>query len=697
MDRKMYPVEGVCAEYNSCVYMADTDAMIVKYYDYQGFKRGLAIYKNFSKKLLRNYNSFGDLLGYKLNTSIPPDFILKNDSNGSNWAIGSIASSSNGRWALVEVLEKGIVMIDTRDLTVRKISDNHSRYNFGWNPRFSMDITNDGKWAVIAGLNIEPELLELSDACGAIVRPETNIGDALTEPCLTLQMRDGSSSFTQNMRDIYDPTFSDDGGELRFFATSYTDTARGKRVIVRAAGYSPQRLDYLALGDSYSSGEGDTEKDSNGEKYYRRYTDVEENKDLNIPREKCHLSTRSYPYRLAAGMNLGEAKDNASTRWQSIACGGAKIYEINDDDISFYDGQGKGAEMLWSDGGYPRLKDFENKAELRFQALNEFIPGRKKQIEFVKKYKPKVITLTIGGNDVDFGGIISKCLNPLTSCSEASQSGRSKVGSDIKKQFKDLVALYHELQKASPDVKIYVLGYPQIILDRQDVSCPNNIGGLDIDERKVMVAGYWYINQVIKMAAKKAGVMYLDTSNALVGHRLCESDNVYATGVSTWGDSERQESFHPNANGNAAIANEVWEVVGGQSLLNYSSYPSSPDETINESDIPDSEYLQTASSDESDRERQTMTESRLNRGENHQLWVDQYLLKPDSSVDITLHSEPVSLGSFQVSDDGSLDSGITIPTSVPFGYHTLRLSGETYSGEPVELYQTVLVQRYRSE
>ena len=63
-------------------------------------------------------------------------------------------------------------------------------------------------------------------------------------------------------------------------------------------------LDYLAMGDSYSSGEGDIE---NGfSEFYIKNT--------GSPKD-CHLSSRSYPYILAKRQNIKGV--------QSVACSGA--------------------------------------------------------------------------------------------------------------------------------------------------------------------------------------------------------------------------------------------------------------------------------------------------------------------------------------------------------------------------------------
>lgn len=42
-------------------------------------------------------------------------------------------------------------------------------------------------------------------------------------------------------------------------------------------------------------------------------------------------------------------------------------------------------------------------------AFDNYIPGDLPQLEFVKKHKPKVTTLTSGGNDVGFADILKYC------------------------------------------------------------------------------------------------------------------------------------------------------------------------------------------------------------------------------------------------------------------------------------------------
>lgn len=99
---------------------------------------------------------------------------------------------------------------------------------------------------------------------------------------------------------------------------------------------------------------------------------MNEDKAKGAPREKCHVSTRSYPYKLANWMGLGSGP---SAAWASVACSGATVYDMNWDNSGGYEGQ---------DSPLGRLHGYDNKGVLQKMALNEMIPGHVKQIEFVK-------------------------------------------------------------------------------------------------------------------------------------------------------------------------------------------------------------------------------------------------------------------------------------------------------------------------
>ena len=450
------------------------------------------------------------------------------------------------------------------------------------------------------------------------------------------------------------------------FDVEYPDGYRGMKVPG-----NPAKLDYLALGDSYSSGEGDTEKNNaTGQKYYRQLTDVNEDKKQGIPGEKCHISTRSYPYKLAQYMEL---KQTGTRQWDTVACSGATIYDLNGSNSGGYDGQND------------RLRDYADKNTLQKMALNEMIPGRVKQIEFVKKYQPKVITLTAGGNDVGFGKKIKDCVNPFASSETCdwANSEMGTLGSQIRGQFDRLVSLYQELRSASPGAKIYAIGYPQFITDKEPANCGLNAGNANVMERRMIVRATQYMNEVIEAAARKAGVKYVDISQALNGGKMCEKHQIYMTGIVGLGE---QESYHPNKFGHTMIFVEIAKQLNHESLLTYSKYPSAGDESVN---APSSIYFDKGAP--SSVNTTMLANSKPSKGSKQKVALAKNSLRPGSSVRVEIRSKPVDLGSYTVLNDGSMEETITIPDNIPAGYHTLFIYGKSASGEDIKITQTLLV------
>lgn len=346
---------------------------------------------------------------------------------------------------------------------------------------------------------------------------------------------------------------------LSTFDVRYPEGYRGKLIP-----NGKKDIKYLALGDSFSSGEGDTEKNSaTNQKYYRQFTDVKEDKAKGISEEKCHISTRSYPYKLARYMGLSQSE---TKQWDTVACSGAVIYDMNSNNTDGYEGQ---------NSPLGRLNGLSNKDTLKGMALNEMIPGRIKQIEFVKKYQPKVITLTAGGNDAGFGAKLTLCVSHESlgdSCMWAKARYRAWLKADLKYQYYNLKSLYEELAKATNNqAKIYVLGYPQFVNGAPRVRCSNTFS-LDDREREMIANSITYFNGVIRQATKAAGVKYVDIENAFGDHWLCGDRDSHVTAITnTFGanDNERQESFHPNAKGHSDIARAFENKLKGISPVDY--------------------------------------------------------------------------------------------------------------------------------
>ncbi len=543
------------------------------------------------------------------------------------------------------------------------------------------EITNDGQYAF---MDDGGSVVEIQAGCGYVIDPLTYAGtiDYSVINCREQHLDTTPIVGYSGWRTMF--RLAPDEKSATYWMTTFPYTANTyepSKVTV-TAGSGGGRLSYLALGDSYSSGEGDTELNpQTNDKYYLDGTD-KDGTDRS-PREKCHVSSRSYPFYLASIMQV---RDDM----KSVACSGAVI-----DDLS-----GEGEYMgQRTDDGTPRLQGAANPENLQLDAMNQYIPGRVRQIELVKQAKPRVITLTAGGNDAHFGEIISTCINVPFLSSDAtatcyfadSDSGRATLRNYISDQYEPLKKLYISLHAASPDSKIYVVGYPQFVNHTVDNrQCAANVR-LNKAEREMVNESVGYMNSVIEHAAAAAGVKYIDISDALKGHMLCDSKEnpgqVYVTGIALGGTNETQESYHPNDGGHVMMTNAIKRAVDGQSLLAYrycdGGVTLCPDTSVVKPDAPS--YFGALQKPLRKSITLPIAPAQVQKGTEIVATVDPSTLRANSTMSVTLLSQPRILDPITTLEDGGIRATIRIPDDIEPGYHTLILTGESVSGDPVEI------------
>jgi GDSL-like Lipase/Acylhydrolase family len=694
-DSKFYKINNVGYHdyYFNPILIPGTNIVYVERY-LNSQQRSLSVFKDVTTKLSRNQPT--DHTEYTWSVDAP-DFELK-DENSEKLGVNANAHSQGGRWIVVEVMGRGLVRIDTNNLSAKVISRHAGVYGQGSNPVMNLAVTSDGHHIGLGGQNAGLYLFDTPDSCGD---PVANaMFSSLPHPCPEKDYLSFVDSHVGSSGDITWPAypkFNDDGGQFTFYYGNANEVNR-PFVTLTAAGYTPtSQLDYLALGDSISSGEGDTDPDPiTNKKYYRAWTDVEENQAQSTPREKCHLSTRSYPYRLAQFMDL--ALDSPK-QWNGVACSGAGMGDVGGNNPDYL-GQGKGG--FSSTASAPRLQGYDYNS-LQAIALNEMIPGRVQQIDFVRKYKPKVITLTVGANNIDFGGKLNDCVLRVDTCYSAQSEGKRDLAKEIKNQFPNLIKVYKDLYDASDGwAKIYVVGYPQFINENSTARCDPNVGNLNFQEKELIVRATTYMNDVIEAAAKAAGVKYIDIENAFMpdpsqdptGHRLCDAGTRYVNGIALRGESELQESFHPNYLGQIRMTSRIKTTLNNQSLLDYDICANGeknicPDSTIAAAPaIPSYFGAEETANVRSD----VLQVARAEKNTDTEVKTEPHSLNPEEKAKKTLYSDPVDLGEATVNPDGSLDTTVNIPSSVPSGFHTLVISGQSYSGEPIKLTKVIEVQ-----
>lgn len=132
----------------------------------------------------------------------------------------------------------------------------------------------------------------------------------------------------------------------------------------------------------------------------------------------------------------------------------------------------------------------------------------------------RLITLTVGGNDVGFADELITCLTPFVSCLDREPVIQARIDG----LHDELVDLYRSIQAAAPGDEIIVGGYPMLVPDpsvRSD--CRALTRFLSEGERQMIRRLGVELNDAIDAAAEAAGVRSASTELEEVfdGHEAC--------------------------------------------------------------------------------------------------------------------------------------------------------------------------------
>lgn len=610
----------------------------------------LVLVNNFTKVLKPTYIANENIPPekvryYNLDISVFDKEILPSTIAWGN-GVSSYRISSDGHYIVAYFKNTGIVKYNlvtnqiTRLLTVSSLKV--------WSPTNQPrieSVSNDGRFIFLAP---EGQIIDTKN-CGDASNEPFDYLTQILHPC---RVRENSSSIRNlvgQTAQIRGAQFSDDSNVLSFFTLNTEGGSEITHRIVMGA-TDVKYIKYLALGDSYSSGEGDISY-SDGKTNYLPGTDS---------RDQCHISYRSYPFLLKEKWNI------ADEEMRSIACSGARVlpdYFGTDE----YTGQHNDL----------RDKSIEERVSQRNDALNNFVPGIIRQIDFISKYKPDVITLTGGGNDVGFGQIIAYCasphLNPRSSCPQVSDP---QISANLRKTIDDvrvpLTNFIKKIKNTSPTTKLYLIGYPQFIALN---GCLDGSELLNLAERQMIRSNVARLNNILKLVARDADVYYVDIEDSLDGGQICQG-STYMTGPLKIGDKilkgYTQESYHPNADGHKRIANVINERIKNDDL----SYT-----IVN---IPPEESGQRVI-------RKAVTKDYVGIGSEQTVAMDPGMFHPDGSVDIVGFSSRVLLSRVKVAPDGSLSVKIKIPSEMEEGYHLLTVTGKGVDGDALQVQQYIMV------
>jgi lysophospholipase L1-like esterase len=233
-------------------------------------------------------------------------------------------------------------------------------------------------------------------------------------------------------------------------------------IVLSLAGSALAADKYVALGDSYSAGNGANSTNLNS---------------------SCNRNTYAYPYLLS------QQKGYALT---FVACAGAVTGDIINNQVN----------SVTSD--------------------------------------TKVVTITIGGNDIGFTNLILACTT--LGCSSQIASSQAKINNELPAK---LNSTYAAIKAKAPTAKVVVLGYGRPFANPPRTCL--GATGVSSSEETSLTTLVDSLNNTIKARALAYGFSYADVNPYWAGHDVCAS-NPFTNGLTLL---HTADSYHPTRNGYA--------------------------------------------------------------------------------------------------------------------------------------------------
>ena len=308
-----------------------------------------------------------------------------------------------------------------------------------------------------------------------------------------------------------------------------------KAVIVTVA--PPAPATYVALGDSFAAGEGNPAKSPNS---WVDFAGNPTSVDDGCDRSAVSNAVLTSKWLKKHGSSVSPPLPSMSLTFP--ACSGATTGDL-------WNSNAQSAGLMPASGDKGEPQQITNNASALANA--------------------RIVTVMIGGNDFNFGGILSSCV--LFGCGPGSADAWvANASQNIAKLEPILASTYSQIEAAAPNAALYVIGYPHIFPTSSGLVCMGNTGiapaGMDY-----LASFQDQLTAVIQSAATATGAHFVDPNSSSVpysfaGHDIC-SHKPYFNNLNL---TTQQYSFHPNKWGQAALAADV------EAAIATNSSPSAP-------------------------------------------------------------------------------------------------------------------------
>lgn len=363
--------------------------------------------------------------------------------------------------------------------------------------------------------------------------------------------------------------------------TPLGDPTQGADIAFNAVAFVPvPQHAYVALGDSYSSGEGVA--GSNGDLAgYDDGTDVTvpgtDQADPGYQGNLCHRSALAWPVLLASAKHLPLV---------NLACSGSNLgdidgtqYLLNQTTTNYqtvYHTDTKvptpgtlvlGTNPPASQAGDNWISDIPNNEN----AGTAYFAEPNYQLDLLRALHPRLVTITIGGNDIGFADIITTCasfvLEQLPSdCQQDLWSGTSNgVSNRIQSLEPMLESTYKNIASAAGGAnRVTVITYPSpVTYDPSGDTGFADCTGLYDGDRQWLVPEVAHLASVIQQAGASAGVQVIDIHTLFDNNGPCTAqpyvtapDFVPISLINST-TSQLDNWFHPNQAGYAAMEKAI--------------------------------------------------------------------------------------------------------------------------------------------
>ena len=257
------------------------------------------------------------------------------------------------------------------------------------------------------------------------------------------------------------------------------------------------------MGDSFQSGEGGSS--------YEEGTDTGSN--------KCHRSTMAYPRQLVDRGIVNLDLDFG-------ACSGAVTGDLDE---------------AYSEDGAPYDDGIS-----QYDRLDA---------------ATKLVTIGIGGNDLNFSGILRSCI--LSNFSISNETCERRSSANLNADWMRLMGedflgkVYREIRSRAPYARIVVLGYPRFYVEggQGNRETGDYCSGVRLTDQIWMNSEVRRLGDYIEDKARSLGLQYVDTYATPEGHELCSgATESFLNGIKI---INSEESYHPNDFGHTLLTDDV--------------------------------------------------------------------------------------------------------------------------------------------